>query len=197
MTKVDVALPLHRRIYVYTPHLSTFTSSHAHSRRSASPPPYIAPAHAHCHSFTSTLSFSLSTHLFDSAGQLHVSLSGQPSSSSKAAVTVSIRRHLWVAPLCAPTPVLEERHSMSLQLTVPNEKQVGCYCEIGRNLREVLNQGVSLSRTKGTACHRIFFEQRVHSCTICQSQLLFGSTTFCVCTLFVHPFSSFSTCTLT
>ena len=37
---------------------------------------------SHCHSFTSTLSFSLSIHLFDSAGQLHVSLSGQPSSSS-------------------------------------------------------------------------------------------------------------------
>ena len=36
---------------------------------------------SHCHSFTSILSFSLSTHLFDSAGQLHVSLSGQPSSS--------------------------------------------------------------------------------------------------------------------
>ena len=30
---------------------------------------------------TSTLSFSLSIHIFDSAGQLHVSLSGQPSSS--------------------------------------------------------------------------------------------------------------------
>ena len=44
---------------------------------------YIAPAHPHCHSFTSTLSFSLSIHLFDSAGQLHVSLSGQPSSSSQ------------------------------------------------------------------------------------------------------------------
>ena len=45
---------------------------------------YIAPAHhtVNCHSFTSTLSFSLSIHLFDSAGQLHVSLSGQPSSSS-------------------------------------------------------------------------------------------------------------------
>ena len=123
------------------PHLSTFTSSHAHIRRSTSPPHhthtsahlyitsvhphcrsftsvlsfflsfyisflsslciyifarshrqiylstsihlqiYIAPAHPHCHSFTSTLSFSLSIHLFDSAGQLHVSLSGQPSSS--------------------------------------------------------------------------------------------------------------------
>ena len=36
---------------------------------------------SHCHSFTSTLSFSRSIHLFDSAGQLHVSLSGQPSSS--------------------------------------------------------------------------------------------------------------------
>ena len=42
---------------------------------------YIAPAHPHCHSFTSTLSFSLSIHLFDSAGQSHVSLSGQPSST--------------------------------------------------------------------------------------------------------------------
>ena len=42
---------------------------------------YIAPAHPHCHSFTSTLSFSLYIHLFDSAGQLHVSLSGQPFSS--------------------------------------------------------------------------------------------------------------------
>ena len=115
------------------PHLSTFTSSHAHIRRSTSPHPhictsishlyihtvapshlsclsfflsfflsflsflsfisslciyifarshpqidspppyilqiYIARAHPHCHSFTSTLSFSLSIHLFDSAGQ--------------------------------------------------------------------------------------------------------------------------------
>ena len=42
---------------------------------------YIAPAHPHCHSFTSTLSFSLSIYLFDSAGQSHVSLSGQPSST--------------------------------------------------------------------------------------------------------------------
>ena len=116
------------------PHLSTFRSSHAHLRRSTSPPHhthictsishlyihtvapshlscfsfflhifslvsvhlhlrtltstvyiyiYIAPAHPHCHSFTSTLSFSLSIHLFDSAGQLHVSLSGQPSSSQE------------------------------------------------------------------------------------------------------------------
>ena len=126
------------------PHLSTFkfTSSHAHIRRSTSPPHhthtsahlyitsvhphcrsftsvlsfclsfyisflsslciyifarshrqiylstsihlqiYIVPAHPHCHSFTSTLSFSLPIHLFDSAGQLRVSLSGQPSSSS-------------------------------------------------------------------------------------------------------------------
>ena len=57
--------------------LCAFTSSHAHIHRSTSPPPYIY----HCHSFTSTLSFSLSIYLFDSAGQLHVSLSGQPSSS--------------------------------------------------------------------------------------------------------------------
>ena len=137
-TKVDVALPLHRRIYVYTPftslhlHLHTLTSADLYL--STSPHPhiyitfctstlsllhicpvflsfyisflsslciyifarsnpqiylstsihlqtYIAPAHPHCHSFTSTLSFSLSIHLFDSAGQLHVSLSGQPSSS--------------------------------------------------------------------------------------------------------------------
>ena len=122
------------------PHLSTFTSSHAHIRRSTSPPHYthtsahllishlyihtVAPSHlsclsfflhifslvsvhlhlrtltstdlplhlhtstdlyrtcaSHCHSFTSTLSFSLSIHLFDCAGQLHVLLSGQPSSS--------------------------------------------------------------------------------------------------------------------
>ena len=47
------------------PHLCTFTSSHAHIRRSTCTPPYIytvyiAPAHPHCHSFTSTLSFSLS-----------------------------------------------------------------------------------------------------------------------------------------
>ena len=118
-------------------HLSTFTSSHAHIRRSTSPPRtpthlhiYITSVHPHCRSFTSvlsfflhifslvsvhlhlrtltstdpplhlhtstdlyrtctshchslsTLSFSLSIHLFDNdnAGQLHVSLSGQPSS---------------------------------------------------------------------------------------------------------------------
>ena len=102
------------------PHLSTFTSSHAHICRSTSPPHHthtsahlyhictstlsllhicpvflsfyisflsslciyiFARSHPHCHSFTSTLSFSLSIHLFDSAEQLHVSLSGQPSSS--------------------------------------------------------------------------------------------------------------------
>ena len=56
-------------------HLRTLTSS-----TSIHPQIYIAPAHPHCHSFTSTLSFSLSIHLFDT-GQLHVSLSGQPSSS--------------------------------------------------------------------------------------------------------------------
>ena len=139
-----VALPLHRRIYVYTPsplYIYIFTRSHPQIYLSTSPHPhicasiyhictstlsllhicpvflffvlsfyisflsslciyifarshrqtylstsmhlqiYIAPAHPHCHSFTSTLSFSLSIHLFDSAGQLHVSLSGQPSSS--------------------------------------------------------------------------------------------------------------------
>ena len=115
------------------PHLSTFTSSHAHIRRSTSPPHYthtsarlyhmsllhicpvflsfyisflsslctyifarshpqiylstsihlqiyIAPAH-HTVTPSHPPSFSLSIHLFDSAGQLHVSLSGQPSSS--------------------------------------------------------------------------------------------------------------------
>ena len=138
-TKVDVALPLHRRIYVYTPsplYIYIFTRSHPQIYLSTSPHPHIctsishlyihtvAPSHlsclsfflrifslvsvhlhlrtltstdlplhlhtstdlyrtctSHCHSFTSTLSFSLSIHLFDSAGQLHVSLSGQPSSS--------------------------------------------------------------------------------------------------------------------
>ena len=50
---------------------------------------YIAPAHPHSHSFTSTLSFSLSIHLFDSAGQLHVSRSGQPSSSALAKMNYS------------------------------------------------------------------------------------------------------------
>ena len=45
---------------------------------------------SHCHSFTSSLSFSLSIHLFDSAGQLHVSLSGQPSSSVMISIHVSI-----------------------------------------------------------------------------------------------------------
>jgi len=57
----------HPQIYLSTLHLHTSTDLH---RTCAS----------HCHSFTSTLSFSLSIHLFDSAGQLHVSLSGQPSS---------------------------------------------------------------------------------------------------------------------
>ena len=138
-TKVDVALPLHRRIYVYTPsplYIYIFTRSpqiylspphHTHTSAhlyhictstlsllhicpvflsfyisflsslciyifARSHPQiylstsmhlqiYMAPAHPHCHSFTSTLSFSLSIHLFDSAGQFHVSLSGQPSSS--------------------------------------------------------------------------------------------------------------------
>ena len=54
------------------PHLSTFTSSHAHIRRSTSPPHhthtsahlYITSVHPHCRSFTSVLSFFLSTYLF-------------------------------------------------------------------------------------------------------------------------------------
>ena len=139
---VDVALPLHRRIYVYTSsplYIYIFTRSHPQiylSTSVTSPHPYsrtfilhlyihiVAPSHlsclsfflhifslvsvhlhlrtlistdlslhfhtstnlyrtctSHCHSFTSILSFFLSIHLFDSAGQLHVSLSGQPSSS--------------------------------------------------------------------------------------------------------------------
>ena len=63
-------------IYIFArshPQIYLSTSIHLHI--------YIAPAHPHCHSFTSTLSFSLSIYLFDSAGQSHVSLSGQPSSS--------------------------------------------------------------------------------------------------------------------
>ena len=68
------------------PHLSTFTSSHAHIRRSTSPPPYIYRpiSHLHIHTVTPSHPPSLSlflTNLFDSAGQLHVSLSGQLSSS--------------------------------------------------------------------------------------------------------------------
>ena len=63
-----------------------FVRSHPQIYLSTSihPQIYIAPAHPHCHSFTSTLSFSRSIHLFDSAGQLHVSLSGQPSSSGSS-----------------------------------------------------------------------------------------------------------------
>ena len=70
-TKVDVALPLHRRIYVYTPHLSTFTSSHAHIRRSTSPPHHTHTSAHLYHICTSTLSllhicpvFLFSTYLF-------------------------------------------------------------------------------------------------------------------------------------
>ena len=48
----------------------------------------------HCHSFTSALSFSLSIYLFDSAGQSHVSLSGQPSSSFKLGFEVAVRHPL-------------------------------------------------------------------------------------------------------
>ena len=79
--------------------LCAFTSSHAHIDRSTSPPPYIYRSishlhiHTDCHSFTSTFSFSLSMHLFDSAGQLHVSLSGQPSSSLSL-----LRAHLHIRP---------------------------------------------------------------------------------------------------
>ena len=72
-TKVDVALPLHRRITSTStpPHLSTFTSSHAHIRRSTSlhltTPThlhiYITSVHPHSRSFTSVLSFFLSTYL--------------------------------------------------------------------------------------------------------------------------------------
>ena len=54
------------------PRLCTFTSSHAHIRRSTSPPPHtpthlrihITSVNPHCHSFTSALSFCLSTYLF-------------------------------------------------------------------------------------------------------------------------------------
>ena len=124
-------MPLHRRIYVYTPsplYIYIFTRSHPQIYLCTSISHLyihtVAPSHpvflsfflrffalvsvhlhlrtltstdlplhfhtstdlyrtcaSHCHSFTSTLSFSLSIHLFDTAGQLHVSLSGQPSSS--------------------------------------------------------------------------------------------------------------------
>ena len=71
----NAALPLHPRICVYSPHLSTFTASRR-TLTSADLPlylhtpthlhMYVTPAHPHCHSFTSALSFSFSTYLFSS-----------------------------------------------------------------------------------------------------------------------------------
>ena len=78
--------PLHLHLHTLTSadlHLHLTTPTHLHIYITSVHPLqiYIALAHPHCHSFTSTLSFSLSIHFFDSAGQLHVSLSAQPSSS--------------------------------------------------------------------------------------------------------------------
>ena len=69
------------------PQLSTFTSSHAHIRRSTSPPHHTHTSAHLYHTCTSTLSilhvhpFFLYRCLFHSTGQSHVSLSGHPSSS--------------------------------------------------------------------------------------------------------------------
>ena len=78
--------PVFLSTYLFS-RLCAFTSSHAHIHRSTSPPPYIYRSISHLRITLSLLRIhplflSLSIHLFDSAGQLHVSLSGQPSSSS-------------------------------------------------------------------------------------------------------------------
>ena len=89
---IHTVAPSHLSCLSFFLHIFSLVSVHLHlctlTSTDLPPPPYIyriyiAPAHPHYHSFTSTLSFSLSIHLFDSAGQLHVSLSGQPSSSSQ------------------------------------------------------------------------------------------------------------------
>ena len=78
-TKVDVALPLHRRIYVYTPsplYIYIFTRSHPQIYLSTSPHPHIctsishlyihtvAPSHLSCLSFFRSFLRSFFLHIF-------------------------------------------------------------------------------------------------------------------------------------
>ena len=72
VTKVDVAVPLHRRIYVYTPsplYIYIFTRSHPQIYLSTSPHPRICTSISHLYIHTvapshlSCLSFFLSTYL--------------------------------------------------------------------------------------------------------------------------------------
>ena len=158
-TKVDVALPCIDASTSTPPHLSTFTSSHAHIRRSTSPPHhitsvhplqiYITPAHPHCHSFTSTLSFSLSIHLFDSAGQLHVSLSGQPSSSSTFFRLMNVKLPWFAAFLVCFLHMSEQRKPFFA--SVKRQKQQG------ERVREGISESTASVRSV-IGCPRLLWE---------------------------------------
>ena len=83
---------------------------------------YIAPAH-HTVTPSHPPSLSLSSHLFDSAGQLHVSLSGQPSSSSLNSVdTHSHSLTLSLSPALTLTHTHSHPHPVTPTITLTRSR---------------------------------------------------------------------------